>query len=234
MNSSLKANLKAKLSKNQMSVLKFFYNSLRSPKNIRKHLNRMRFDKGVLHNSVVDFVPPVFVATITDECNLRCSTCLYVLRNPGKFTRRYLDPDKYCGILERYSKKKAAEIIFLTGGEPLLHPQFDEIVDISRMFNASVKTSTNGILVQDRLFSLVKLDYVNVSVDSYDYHSYKIWRGGTRAQFDRVIEGLKALKEKELYFSMSYILSNETLSGAGRLLELAEKIRKGADDACIF
>ncbi len=188
-------------------------------------MNRFQYDKNVLCKSEIDFIPPVFVAMITDNCDLRCPTCYLLLQDPDIFVPSYISPDRLLQALEKHNKKKKLEVIFLTGGEPLLHPQIDDIIDICKGYNCSVKISTNGILLKNKISSLSKLDYVNVSMDGYDYESYKKYRGGTQRQFDLVIEGLKALKEKGVYFSMSYLLSVENLSETDKMIELAEDIK---------
>lgn len=220
----LRHSFKSKLPESIKPFFRFFYNIIRKPKRIKNYLNRLHYDRSVLRKLEIDFVPPVFVATITDDCNLRCPTCLYLLGDPNKFTSSYMRPDKLRQVLEKYNKKRKAEIIFLSGGEPLLHPQLDEIVDICRENSASIRISSNGILVKNKIHSLSKLDYVNVSVDGYDYESYKEYRGGTPKQFDLVIEGLVELKKRGIHFSISYLLMIENLCAIEKMIGLAEKI----------
>ena len=50
-------------------------------------------------------------------------------------------------MLKKYNKDMKAEIMFLTGGEPLIHPEFEKLVKICRKYKMSPKTSTNGILL---------------------------------------------------------------------------------------
>lgn len=215
----------AKLFDGQKSLLKLSYNVIKNPKNLRRHLNRYRYDKGVLRKSEIDFTPPIFIATIIDNCNLRCPTCLYLLEDPDKFFSNYISSDKFCQVLEKYNKEMRAETIFLTGGEPLLHPDFDQLVDICKEYSLSPKISTNGTLVKSKISSLLKLDYVNVSIDAYDYESYKKYRGGTPEQFDSLMGGLRALKQNGVYFSMSYLLSTENISEVDKMIALAEEIK---------
>lgn len=222
---SIKDILKSKLSDNQIALLRLLYHIVKDPKNIQRHLNSFQEDKDVLRTSEINYVPPIFGVTIADSCNLRCPTCLYLLKNPDKFVPSFISPDKFHHILEKYNREKKAEVIFLTGGEPLLHPEIGKLIDISREYNLDIKISTNGILVKNKISSLEKLDYVNVSIDSYDYKSFEKYRGGTPRQFDMIKDGLRALKEKDIYFSMSYLLSSENLFKVNEMIELAESIR---------
>lgn len=225
MNNPLRNFLKSHLSYNQKLLLQTFLNTMEDPKNLKQHLNRYRFNKGVLHKAIIDFIPPVFSVMITDTCNLRCPTCLFLLENPDRFFPNMISPDKFQQLLAKYNKERKAEIIFLDGGEPLLHPDFDLLVDLCRKHGLSPKTSTNGILVEKNISSLLKLDYVNVSLDGYDYESFKKYRGGRPEQFDSIIKGLRLLKKHKVCFSMSYLLSTENVSKTGKMFELATDIK---------
>ena len=105
-----------------------------------------------------------------------------------------------------------------------MNPKIDNLINIAREYGLSVKISTNGILLRDKIASVEKLDYVNVSMDSYDYESFKKYRGGTQKQFDMIMDGLKLLKQKGVFFSMSYILSSENLQEVDKMIEIAESI----------
>lgn len=220
----LRRSFKSKLPESLKPFFRFSYNLIREPKSLNNHLNRLQYDRSLLRKSEIFFAPPIFIATITDDCNLRCPTCLYLLEDPDKFTPSYMRPDKLRQVLEKYNRERKAEVIFLSGGEPLLHPQFDEIVDICKEYNAPIKVSTNGILVKKKISCLAKLNYVNVSLDGYDYESYKKYRGGTERQFDLVIEGLTELKKARIHFSISYLLMSENLFAVERMIDLTEKI----------
>lgn len=206
-------------------LLRLLYHNAKNPAEQARHLNYYRYRRRVLRNPQVNYTPPVFIATITENCNLRCPPCLYVLQNPDKFFKSFIGVEKFRGILEKYNKKRKTEVIFLTGGEPLLHPRFDELVHICRDYNMAVKTSTNGLLVKDNILSLIKLDYINVSVDSYDYDSFYRYRGGTPKQYEMLKESLKILKGSRVNFSMSFLISEANVSEMPRMIEFAEFFR---------
>jgi len=206
------------------AILKLCYGVTKEPKHAKRHYNRFIYRRNVLRTPRISFTPPVFIATIAENCNLACPSCVYLLKDPDKFYSSFIDKNEFLRILEKHNKEKMAETIFLTGGEPLLHPEIDEIIDICKKFNLSTYISTNGILVKSRIASMLKLDYVNVSVDSYDYETFKKNREGSPTQFDLIRDGLKALKENDIHFSMSYLLSRENMFEVYKMLDFAESI----------
>jgi len=85
---------------------------------------------------------------VADHCNLSCFSCnrYSQLAKPG-----FLDPDEYRRDMQRYSELTGGitRKILLMGGEPLLHPKLDKIIDISRECfpYAFIEIITNGILL---------------------------------------------------------------------------------------
>ncbi|MDP6543326.1 MAG: radical SAM protein [Phycisphaerae bacterium] len=213
------------LSQESRSFLRTAYGILRHPSRTGKLLNRYKYDSTVAKSSVIDYTPPVFAVTITDTCNLRCPTCLYLLEDEDKFTPSFIKVDEFKTILEAFNKRKFAEVIFLTGGEPLLHPDLSELIDTCREYDLAVKTSTNGILLPKVEEVLPKFDYVNVSLDAFDEASFKEYRGGTPAQFARIKEGVGILNDKGVNFSVSFLLSNDNISQLDKMLAFAEVIQ---------
>jgi MoaA/NifB/PqqE/SkfB family radical SAM enzyme len=217
-------NLKSNLSNRQKAFLRFGAYLIKNPIKIRSHINYLSYANKVLQNDNIKYTPPVFIATISDTCNLRCPTCLYLLENPEKFINSFLTVDKFKDILQKYNAHKIAKVIFLSGGEPLLHPHFDQLIDISRDYDLIPKISTNGILIRKHIHALKKVDYVNVSLDAYNYGSFRVNRGGTERQFENIIEGIKLLKANNINFSLSFLLSADNVSEVSAMLEFAAKL----------
>lgn len=117
---------------------------------------------------------------VVDHCNLRCAGCLHFAPLAKK---QFLDLEEYDRDLETLAAVRGIEGYFscicLMGGEPLLHPQVDEIVRItrSRFRDEAIMLSTNGLLLKrmaDTFWeTLVECD-VMLAISAYpinvDYH----------------------------------------------------------------
>lgn len=95
--------------------------------------------------------PPKLDVQVCDHCNLRCAGCLHFAPLADK---RFLDLDTYRHDLERLASVDGVAGYFgsvvLMGGEPLLHPQIDQVVRITRerLAGTPIGLCTNGLLLR--------------------------------------------------------------------------------------
>ncbi len=101
-------------------------------------------------------VPPVvelkelknlFLQLSSKACNLKCKNC-YIERNPLKNEEDFIPIEK---IKENLSILKGRKInsLYLTGGEPLLHPDFNQILRMClKITNTTVMS--NGTMINDK------------------------------------------------------------------------------------
>jgi MoaA/NifB/PqqE/SkfB family radical SAM enzyme len=99
----------------------------------------------------------------TRRCNLACTYC-----NEYDAVSQ---PVPLAEMLRRIDKlgELGTSIITLSGGEPLLHPQCDEIIQRIRSVGAMATIITNGyLLTPDRILALnaAGLDYLQISIDN--------------------------------------------------------------------
>lgn len=84
---------------------------------------------------------------VTDRCQLDCQHCL---RDPEQKPRD-LPLELFERVLDQACRVHGLRRISLTGGEPLLHPRFDELVDAIAARGCSVDWVSNGRLVPQLL-----------------------------------------------------------------------------------
>lgn len=112
-----------------------------------------------------------FQTHLVEHCNLKCRGC-YHFSSLAK--EEYLDLNEYESDLQRLSKLffgKAEEILLL-GGEPLLHPQINYFLEISRKYFpiGKIKVLTNGILllnIEDAFFKTLDKNKIELWVTKY-------------------------------------------------------------------
>ena len=80
-------------------------------------------------------------------CNLKCTHC-YIKRNPFKKEKDFLSLDKIKQSLIM-AKKENLKSVYLTGGEPMMHPDFNTILRMClKISNTTILT--NGTFINDK------------------------------------------------------------------------------------
>lgn len=102
---------------------------------------------------------------ITNVCNLSCSFCIGNVRAP-----RFMSTDEFTHVLEQI-KPYTDHIYLHILGEPLAHPQLQELLTVAHHFGMKVNITTNGTLLakaQNVLLCAPALRKVSVSLHSLE------------------------------------------------------------------
>jgi len=143
-------------------------------------------------------LPETISLLLTYRCNLHCQMCGQWGEHgslkglPSAITKRYLE----LPLIERLIKEARSfhPTITLFGGEPLLHPQWKEVVKRIKGAGLRCNMISNGILLKQRAEEAVRLclDEIIFSLDGPAEVHDRI-RGG-KGVFRRALEGFQHLK----------------------------------------
>lgn len=158
---------------------------------------------------------------ITHACNLRCVHCYqeeYQSHMPREELFRVLDQ-----LDELLTGQGVRGQINLTGGEPLLHPDFFPLAEEIRRRGYRLGVLTNGTLIdRDTAARLAGLSpvFVQVSLDGTEAVHDAIRGVGS---FARAVSGVDELKRRDVKVLVSFTAQQ---GNAGELPELARICRK--------
>jgi uncharacterized radical SAM superfamily Fe-S cluster-containing enzyme len=96
------------------------------------------------------------VLEITEACNLSCSGCFAGSSARNNAQAHFLDLATIDFMLDKYvSYEGSPEVLQISGGEPTLHPELLQIIDLARTKNIRhVMLNTNGVrIAQDEAFA---------------------------------------------------------------------------------
>lgn len=138
-----------------------------------------------------------FYLYLSSSCNLRCKHCWITpeysdgVPSPGKT----IDVDDlHQAVIE--GKTLGLCHAKLTGGEPLLHPRFRDVVDMLTAEGLSMNIETNGTLMTRELAEYLKnhskVNFISVSLDSPNAAEHDAFRG-VKGAFAATLAGLDAL-----------------------------------------
>ncbi|ACK71851.1 hopanoid biosynthesis associated radical SAM protein HpnH [Gloeothece citriformis PCC 7424] len=125
------------------------------------------------------------------RCNLACSGCGKI-QHPKEILKQNLSPQDCFKAVEECG----APVVSIPGGEPLLHPQIDEIVQGLVQRKKFVYLCTNAILLEKSLDKFKPSPYLTFSVHLdglREHHDKCVDRQGV---FDIAVKAIKAAKAK--------------------------------------
>ena len=159
--------------------------------------------------------------SLTDRCNFRCVYChnegLGDTRGPAEPHADEMSADEVVRLLS-IAREFDVTRVKLTGGEPLLRRDLEEIVARVSPF-MEVSLTTNGSLLAGRAQALADagLARVNVSIDTLDPRHFRAVRRGS---LEPVLAGLEAALAAGLApLKINTVLMDETM---GELPELVD------------
>ncbi len=125
------------------------------------------------------------------RCNLACAGCGKI-QHPKEILKRNLTPQECFAAVEECG----APVVSIPGGEPLLHPQIDEIVKGLVERRKFVYLCTNGLLLEKSLHKFKPSPYLTFSVHldgMKELHDKCVDRAGV---FDIAVQAIRIAKQK--------------------------------------
>jgi MoaA/NifB/PqqE/SkfB family radical SAM enzyme len=103
---------------------------------------------------------------ITNKCNLNCRHC-YLLSKKGE-VELFLLKEKLKEFKEWMEEWEMSSILRITGGEPLLHKDFFDILKYAAFLDLPVEVVTNGTLITPRVAKKFKNFNITKVITSID------------------------------------------------------------------
>ncbi len=167
-------------------------------------------------------VPHVVAWNLTRRCNLTCAHC-YISAGSWHEARSELPTHECHRILDELLEVNPNPMLILSGGEPLLRTDLEELARHASEGGATVVVGTNGTRLTDaRIASLMEAGVtgVAVSVDSLDPTYHDRFRHGTGALED-TLAAVERLREHRLDFVVQSSLTRGNRHELGELVAWA-------------
>jgi SynChlorMet cassette radical SAM/SPASM protein ScmF len=184
----------------------------------------------MLTHDVEMTVPPLhqIYFYLTEGCNLRCRHCWIMTEQEGPPTsasKAVLDLDIFLSILEQ-ARPLGLNAVKLTGGEPFLHPQIRDILEIIRDARLRLVVETNGVLVTPELAALMAechQPFVSVSLDGADRATHE-WVRQVPGSFQAALRGLGYLVQAGLKPQIIFTIMQKNRAQVGAVAWMAQDL----------
>ena len=160
---------------------------------------------------------PLATLYLTERCNSRCVSCDY-----WRHGRRDIDVGTVQRLLPGL-REMGTETVLISGGEPLLHPQWGEIAALLHDSGLKLWLLTAGLALAKHAAEVARwFDQVTVSLDGSTAASYAAIRG--LDAFEAVCAGIRAAVREGLDVSLRVTVQRGNAGELGELVMLAHKL----------
>ena len=195
-------------------------------------IEQMLVDRASLHRR-----PIGCTLELTPLCNFDCRMC-YVRLSAGQIQQPqppgHLRTAAEWLHLAEQMQSSGTLFLTLTGGEPLLHPEFREIYCGLLAMGMIVSVNTNGSLIDESwadFFAANRPRRINITLYGKDDRTYeRLCR--VSGQYDRVVRGICMLRERGVAVKMNVSLTRENENQLEELETIAASLKVPIDIDC--
>lgn len=164
----------------------------------------------------------VLYIELTNRCNLSCVHC-----GNGDYREHELPFETVCSMIYDFKDKGGSKLMF-TGGEPLLYPRLEEILNLSSSYPGLVKISSNGLDILNPKYDFI-LDHdigFKLSLDG-NRHDHNSIRQNIYS-YDNLIQSMRKISKHNKQITVRSTLMRQNMySVIDMLFEMDELSKEG-------
>jgi len=168
-------------------------------------------------------IPAEAKFNITYRCNNNCRHCWLRIPSNSPEKQKELSLEEIKGIVDE-ARKLGCRRWYISGGEPMLRPDFIEIFDYIIKNCASYLLSTNGTLITPKIAQLMKkrgAKMVSLYGATAKVHDHITRRPGS---FEAATRGLSYLKEANVGFTVQITPMRDNYHQFDKMIDLAKSL----------
>lgn len=173
------------------------------------HVVKARLE-ALLGRAMSTRVPLSGSIAMTHRCHLRCVHCYLGCERQALPVGGELDTAFWSSVIDQVADAGCLELL-ITGGEPLLRPDFAQVYTRARQRGILVTVFTNGTLIDDRivrLFEDLPPELVEVTLYGATEETYERVTG-VRGSYRRCIDGVDALLARGVAVGLKSVIMSE-------------------------
>ena len=156
---------------------------------------------------------------ITGYCNMKCAHCM---NDSGEGRFEGVSKEKLLKLLEELVEKDFRRL-YVSGGEPLLYRDIDDVLRYAKKLGIKITLATNGWYVKDHIEVIKEcVDIVSISFDGIGETHDKM--RGVPGAYERMIEALTLLAENGITTKVSSMVWKENIDQLEDMIITAKNI----------
>lgn len=170
---------------------------------------------------------------ITEGCNLACRHCWiapkFEANKSEKLSWPYIQIELFKHIIDQ-ALELGLTSVKLTGGEPLIHPEIEQVLDYIKLKDLTLTVETNGVACTPELAKKMKEcknAFVSVSLDGITTDTHE-WVRQVPGCFDKALQGVKNLAAAGFKPQIIMSVMKHNKHQVAEIVKLAESLGAGS------
>lgn len=174
-------------------------------------------------SSKVTRIPYLVVWNFTNMCNLRCKHCYQDAKAEASADELTLK-EKLDLVDTLYTA--GVKVPMMSGGEPLLHPDFWPVLEKTVSLGMHSAAASNGTMITPEYARKLKshgLSYIEISLDSVNPEKHDEFRGMTGA-WEKTVDGIRNCIDAGIFTAVATVFTKNTLDEVDAMVDFASKL----------
>lgn len=163
---------------------------------------------------------------LTRRCNLNCSHCYLEAETLQHGSDDELTTEEVTRLLDQIAERSTDTMVVLTGGEPLIRKDLEELVHHGSQLGLSIVIGTNGVLLNEKRVQSLKAAGVmgaGISVDSLDPGFHDQFRG-CPGSWEKTLTGMDACRKHNLPFQVHFSITEGNAAELEGMVDFAQAV----------
>ncbi len=160
---------------------------------------------------------------LTRRCNLACAHCYLDAATLQHGAEGELSSAEACTLLDQVAECGDGTMVVLTGGEPLLRRDLEDIIRYGADSGLAMVVGSNGTLLSERRVQSLKsagLLGLGISVDSLDPQRHDAFRGWPGC-WAKTMAGIERCRAHDLSFQLHFSVTTDNADELPGMMEFA-------------
>jgi radical SAM protein with 4Fe4S-binding SPASM domain len=168
----------------------------------------------------------LLAVNLTRRCNLACAHCYIDAGTRKHGGKDELTTTEVKDLLDQVASRSTETMVVLTGGEPLLRRDLEELVVHGRDKWLSMVVGTNGVLLSEKRVKSLKAAGtmgLGISLDSLDPNRHDQFRG-CPGSWEKTLSGMEACRRHELPFQVHFSVTNDNAGEISSMIQFTRDV----------
>jgi radical SAM protein with 4Fe4S-binding SPASM domain len=168
----------------------------------------------------------IIAINLTRRCNLACAHCYMDAETREGGGDGELSSAEVKDLLDQIARRSNETMVVLTGGEPLIRRDLDELVAHGSRLGLAMVIGTNGVLLDEQRVASLKSAGamgVGISLDSLDPEHHDGFRG-CAGSWEKTLAGMDACRRHGLPFQVHFSVTEQNAHEVDAMIGFAKAV----------